>query len=173
MDRDKIILPGILIVVLVVVLVLVVAFSGNSTFDSGKISFQYPAGWSQVSSVGNFSNTSLYSEVTLSSNIADSNGNTQSAYIIIQMQQKAQGVLNLPSTESIVGNTTNSSVSSVNVNNFTATQIGSSGTNMAQKVTIIEDNNYNIVITFICPPFALNQTSNAYNTLLKSLKISS
>jgi hypothetical protein len=172
MDSDKFILPGILIVVLVVVLVLVVAFSGNNTFASGKISFQYPAGWSQVSSVGNFSNTSLYSEVTLASNIADSNGNMQTSYIIIQMQQKAQGVINLPSTESIVGNTTNSSVSSINVNNFTATQIGSSGTNMAQKVTIIEQNNYNFVITFICPPFALNQTTDAYNTLLKSLKIS-
>jgi hypothetical protein len=172
MDTDKYILPGILILVLVVVLVLIVAFSGNNTFDSGKISFQYPAGWSQVSSVGNFSNTSLYSEVTFASNIADSNGNTQTAYIIIQMQQKAQGVLNLPSTSSIVGNTTNSSVSSVNINNFTATQIGSTGTNMAQKVTIIDQNGYNIVITFICPPFALNQTSEAYNTLLKSLKIS-
>lgn len=157
--------------VLVVVLVLVVAFSGNNTFDSGKISFEYPAGWSQVSSVGNFSNTSLYSEITLSSNIADANGNIQTSYIVVQMQQRAQGVLNLPSTSSIVGNTTNSSVSSVNVNNFTATQIGSSGTNMAQKVTIIEQNDYNIVITFICPPTALNQTTEAYNMLLKSLKI--
>lgn len=172
MDRDKIILPGILILVLAVVLVLIVAFSGNNTFDSGKISFQYPAGWSQVSSVGNFSNTSLYSEVTFASNIADSSGNAQTAYIIVQMQQKAQGAINLPSTESIVGNTTNSSVSSVDVNNFTATQIGSSGTNMAQRVTIIQQNNFNIVITFICPPFALNQTSEAYNTLLKSLRIS-
>ena len=172
MDTDKFILTGILILVLIVVLALVVVFSGNNTFESGKISFQYPAGWSQVSSVGNFSNTSLYSEVTFASNIADSNGNMQTSYIIIQMQQKAQGVINLPSTESIVGNTTNSSVSSVNVNNFTATQIGNSGTNMAQKVTIIQQGNFNIVVTFICPPYALNQTSEAYNTLLMSLKIS-
>lgn len=171
MDRDNFVLFGILILVLVIIVVLVVAFSGNNTFNSGKISFQYPTGWSQVSSVGNFSNTSLYSEVTLTSNIADSNGNIQPAYMIVQMQQKVQGVINLPSTSSIIANTTNSSVSSVNINNFTATQLGASGVNVAEKVTIIEQGDYNIVITLISPLYALNQTSDAYNTLLKTLKI--
>lgn len=171
MDRDNFVLFGILILVLVIIVVLVVAFSGNNTFNSGKISFQYPAGWSQVSSVGNFSNTSLYSEVTLTSNIADSNGNIQPAYMIVQMQQKVQGVINLPSTSSIIANTTNSSVSSVNINNFTATQLGASGANVAEKVTIIGQGDYNIVITLISPPYALNQTSDAYNMLLKTLKI--
>jgi hypothetical protein len=172
MDRDSFVIPGILILVLVIIIVVVVAFSGPNTFNSGKISFQYPAGWSQASSVGNFSNESLYSEVTLTTSITNTNGSMQSAYIIIQMQQKTQGVLNLPSTTSIVTNTTNSSVSSTNVNNLTATQLGSSGANMAEKVTIIEKNNYYFVITFITPPQVLNQTTDAYNELLKTLQIS-
>ncbi len=172
MDRDSFILPGILILVLIIILVVVVAFSGNSTFNQGKVSFQIPGGWSQTASVGNFSNTSLYSEVTFSSNIADSNGNTQPAYIIVQMQQKAQGVINLPSTSSIVGNTTNSSVSSINVGNFTATQLGSAGTNMVQRVTIVEQSNNYYIITMIAPKYALNQTSDAYNMVLKTFKIS-
>lgn len=171
MDRESFVLPGILIVVLIIILVLVVAFSGNNTFNTGKVSFQYPGGWSQNAVIGNFSNTSLYSEVTFTSNIADANGNTQPAYIIVQMQQKAQGVINLPSTSTIVTNTTNSSVSTVNVSNFTATQLGGTGDKIAQKVTIIEQNNYYLVITFICPPYALNQTSDAYNMVLKTMKI--
>jgi hypothetical protein len=171
LDRDSFVLPGILILVLVIILVVVVAFSGPNTFNNGQISFQYPAGWSQASSVGNFSNESLYSEVTLTTSVTDTNGKLQTAYIIIQMQQKTQGALNLPSTTTIVANTTNSSVSSVNVNNFTATQLGSSGANMAEKTTIIEYKNYYFVITFISPPQVLNQTSDAYNTLLKTLKI--
>lgn len=171
MDRENYILPGILILVLIIVLVLVVAFSGNNTFTSDKISFQYPAGWSQSSMVGNFSNTSLYSQVTFTANIMDSNGNTQPAYILVQLQQKAQGVINLPSTSTIVTNTSNSSVSSVNVDNITATQLGSTGNGISQKVTIIEKNNYYIVITYICPPFALNQTTEAYNTILKTLSL--
>ncbi|MCE5213535.1 MAG: hypothetical protein LLF83_02305 [Methanobacterium sp.] len=172
MDRESFILPGILILVLIIVLVLVVAFSGNNTFTSDKISFQYPAGWSQSSIVGNFSNTTLYSQVTFTANIMDSNGNTQPAYIIVQVQQRAQGVINLPSTSTIVTNTSNSSVSSVNVDNITATQLGGTGGNISEKVTIIEKNNYYMVITFISPPFALNQTSEAYNMILKTLNIS-
>jgi hypothetical protein len=171
MDRESFILPGILILVLIIILLLVVAFSGNNTFNSDKVTFQYPAGWSQSSTVGNFSNTSLYSQVVFTSNVLDANGNSQPAYIIVQMQQKAQGVINLPSSSSVVANTTNSSVSSVNVDNITATQLGGTGNSIAQKVTIIEKNNYYYVITFICPPYALNQTTEAYNTILKSLKI--
>lgn len=171
MDRDNIVLPGILILVLLIILVVVIAFAGNNTFTMGKVTFQYPGGWSQSSPVGNFSNTSLYSEVTLTSNIPDANGNSQTAYIIIQVQQKPQGAINLPSTTSLVTNTTNSSVSSLTVDNFTATQLGSSGANIAEKSTIIDQNNYYMVITFICPPYALNQTSDAYNMILKSLKI--
>lgn len=172
MDRESFVLPGILIAVLIIILLLVVVFSGNNTFDLGKVSFQYPAGWSQTSTVGNFSNTSLYSEVTFTSNVLDVDGSSQPAYIIIQMQKKAQGVINLPSTSTIVTNTTNSSVSSVSINNMTATQIGAIGGKIAQKVTIIEQDDYYLVLTFICPPHAINQTSEAYNMILKSLKIS-
>lgn len=172
MDRDNFVIVGMLVLVLVVIIVVLFAFSGNSTFATGKISFEYPAGWSQNSMVGNFSNTSLYSEVTLTSNIQDTNGNFQPAYIIVQMQQKPQGVMNLPSTSSIVTNTTNSSVSSLNVANFTATQIGSVGNNMVERVTIIDVSNNYLVVTLISPQYALNQTAEAYNTILSTMKIS-
>jgi hypothetical protein len=172
LDRDNLVLVGISILVIVIILVFIFAFSGNNTFDSNKVSFQYPAGWSQNSMVGSFSNTSLYSEVTLTSSITDTNGSTQTAYIIVQMQQKPQGVINLPSTSSLVSNTTNSSVSSLSVGNFTATQLGSAGNNMVERVTIIDVNNNYLVVTLITPPYALNQTGEAYNTILKTLKIS-
>lgn len=172
MDRESFILPGILIVVVLIILVLVVAFSGNNTFQMGKVSFQYPSGWSQTSLVGNFSDTSIYSEVTFTANFADSNGTSQPSYIIIQMQQKVQGTINLPSTNSIVTNTTNSSVSSLNVDNLSATQLGNFGSNSAEKVTIIQQNNYYYVITAIGPSYAVNQTATAYNMILKSLMIS-
>ena len=172
MDRESFILPGILIVVVLIILVLVVAFSGNNTFQTGKVSFQYPSGWSQTSLVGNFSNTSLYSEVIFTANIADSNGTSQPSYIIVQMQQKVQGTINLPSTNSIVTNTTNSSVSSLNVDNLSATQLGNFGPTSAEKVTIIQQNNYYYVITAIGPTYAINQTSTAYNKILKTLMIS-
>ncbi len=172
MDRESFILPGILIVVVLIILVLVVAFSGNNTFQMGKVSYQYPGGWSQSSLVGNFSNTSLYSEVTYTANYADSNGTNQPAYIVIQMQQKVQGSINLPSTSFIVSNTTNSSVSTLNVANLTATQLANSGPTSAQKTTVIQQNNYYFVITYITPSYAVNQTSTAYNMILQTLKIS-
>lgn len=171
MDRESFILPAILIVVVVIILALIIAYSGSNTFEMGKVSFQYPGGWSQNSPVGNFSNGSLYSEVTFTANYADSNGVSQPSYIVIQMQQRVQGTLNLPSTSSIVANTTNSSVSSLTVSNFTATQLGSFGTNVVEKNTIIQQGNYYLVITSICPPYAANQTSSAYNMILQTLKI--
>lgn len=172
MDRDSYILPGIVILIVLIVVVLAIAFSGNNNFQMGQVSFQYPNGWSQNHVVGNFSNSSLYSEATFTSSIPDANGQSQTAYIVIQMQQKAQGQLNFPSNSTVM-NTTNSSINPVVVgNNTTATQLGSLGTNIAAKMTIIEVNNYYYAIEFVCPPYALNQTSTAYNTILKTLKIS-
>ena len=172
MERDQLLLPGIIILVVLIVLVIAITFSGNNTFNTGTVSFEYPNTWSQQQTIGNFSNASLYSAVTLTTNYLDPNGQNQPAYIIIQMQQKAAGSLNLPSTNNIVLNTTNSSVSSASVNNVTAAQIGSVGTNIVAKYTIIDKNNYYYLVTYICPRFALNQTENAYNSLLASLKIS-
>jgi hypothetical protein len=171
MDENRYVLPAIIILVVLVVIVIAVALTGNNTFETGKVSFEYPNSWGQNHVVGNFSNNSLYSEVTLTSDIPDANGVQHTSYIIIQMQMKAQGAINLPSTNSIVMNTTNSTVSTVPVGNFTATQIGSYGPNLAEKTTIIDLNNFYYVIEFICPPYAYNQTSEAYNTILKTLKI--
>jgi hypothetical protein len=171
MDENRYILPGIIILVVVLIVVVALAFTGNNTFETGKLSFEYPNSWGQNSMVGNFSNNSLYSAVTLTSDISDANGVQHTAYIIIQMQQKAQGAINLSSTNSIMMNTTNSSVATVPVGNFTATQIGSYGPNLAEKTTIIEIKNYDFVIKFICAPYAYNQTSEAYNMILNTMKI--
>jgi hypothetical protein len=172
MDREQYILPGIIILVVVLVLVIALSFSGNNTFNMGTVSFEYPNGWSQQQVIGNFSSSSLYSSVTLTNNFPDSSGQNQPAYIIIESQQKAVGTLNLPTTNTIPMNTTNSSTSSVTVDNITASQIGNLGTNMASKYTIIDKNNNYYVLTYICPAFAVNQTQNAYNTILTSLKLS-
>jgi len=160
------------VLVVLVVLVIALAFSGNNTFNMGTVSFQYPNSWSQENVVGNFSSSTLYSQVTLTSSFADINGQYQPAYIIIQMQQKAKGTLNLPSTDAIVTNTSNSSVASTTVNNVTATQVGSFGTNIATKYTVIDKNNFYYVVTYISPIFAVNQTEKSYNSLLSSLKLS-
>jgi hypothetical protein len=171
LDRDQYLLPGILILIVIVVLVVAFAFSGNSSFNTGTVSFEYPKAWSQSNVIGNFSNDTIYSAVTLTTNYADSNGQNLPAYIILQMQQKAKGTLNLPSTNNIIMNTTNSSVSSTSVNNISATQLGSFGTNIASKYTIIDKNNFYYVVTYICPTYAVNATETAYNNLLMSLKI--
>jgi hypothetical protein len=172
MDRNQYLLSGIIILVVLVVAVIAFAFSGNNNFNSGTVSFEYPKAWSQNTMVGNFNSSSLYSEVTLTNNYPDANGQNQPAYIIIQMQQKVKGTLNLPSTNSIVMNTSNSSVSSTSVNNVSAAQIGNFGSNLASKYTIIDKNNFYYVLTYICPIHAVNQTEQSYNNILKTLQIS-
>jgi hypothetical protein len=87
------------------------------------------------------------------------------------MQQKSKGTLNLPSTNTIVTNTSNSSVASTSVNNITAIQIGSFGTNIATKYTIIDKNNFYYMVTYIAPVSAVNQTGKTYNSILASLKL--
>ena len=138
----------------------------------GTVSFQYPNSWSQENVIGNFNSSSLYSQVTLTTNFADANGQNQPGYIIIQMQQKAKGTLNIPSTNAIVTNTSNSSVASTTVNNVTATQVGSFGTNIATKYTVVDKNNFYYVISYIVPIYAVNQTEKSYNNLLSTLKLS-
>ncbi|MFY9638601.1 MAG: hypothetical protein WAK14_07385 [Methanobacterium sp.] len=171
MDRNQYLLPGIIILVVLVVLVIAFAYSGNNTFKMGTVSFEYPNTWSQENVVGNFSTSALFSQVTLTANFADSNGVNQPAYIIIQMQQKANGTLNLPSSTSIVTNTSNSSVATTQVNNLTASQVGSFGTNIATKYTVIDKNNFYYVVTYISPVYAINQTQTAYTNLLSTLKL--
>jgi hypothetical protein len=171
MDRDQYLLPGIIILVVIVVLVIALSFSGNNSFNMGTVSFEYPNTWSQENVVGNFTNDTIYSQVTLTTNYAGSNGTNQPAYILIQMQPKSKGTLNLPSTNTIITNTSNSSVASTSVNNITATQIGSFGTNIATKYTVIDKNNFYYIVTYIAPVSTFNQTEKSYNSILTSLKL--
>jgi len=170
MERNNLILPVILI--LVIVVVLLIAFTGSNTFQMGQISFDYPDGWSQESIIGDFSSGTLYSEVIFTSTFTNTDDSSGEAYIIIQMQQKTQNSLNLPSTNVLLSNTTNSTSESINIANLTATQLGNFGPEMAEKITIIEQGNYYLVITYITPLYAVNQTSEAYNQILQTLSIS-
>lgn len=169
MDQDRLILPAIIIIVILIVAIIIAALAGNNTFNSGGLSFEYPKLWSQDHVVGDFSNNSLYSEVTLTANIPDRTSPT--SYIVIQMQKRSQGTLKLPGTNEIVMNTTNSTIGTTNVGNIKATQLGTYGPNVAEKVTIIETSSYYLVLEYICPPSALNQTETDYNTILQTLKL--
>lgn len=170
MNRDNLIIAGIIIAVVLIVAIVLAVSIGNNTFTSGSVSFQYPKSWSQNHVVGDFTNNSLYSEVTLTANIPDRQSPT--SYIVIQMQKKSQGTLQLPGTNEIVMNTTNSTVGTTNIGNIKATQLGTYGPNVAQKVTIVDTGNNYLVLEYICPPNALNQTEEAYNLILQTLKIS-
>ena len=162
---------AIVILVILVILIFASTFSGNNTFQNGQISFEYPNGWSQDHIVGNFTNESIYSEVTFKKNFQSSNGTDEIAYIILQMQQKANGSFSLPNTSTIIMNTSSPSTVSIGVANLTAIQLASFGTNLSHKTTIIEKNNFYLNLEYICPPSAVNGTEEAYNTILKTLKI--
>lgn len=160
-----------MILVFLILIVAIFSFSGNNTFQTGKVYFEYPNNWAQEHVVGNFSNSSIYSQVTLTANFNDDAGQTQTAYILFIMQKRTEGVLNLPSSSSVLMNTTNSTVASVDIGNFQASQIGNYGNDVAQKITIIETSDYYYVVQYVCPSFALNQTEDAYNMLLKSFRV--
>lgn len=170
MNRDNLIIAGIIVAVVVIIAIVLAVSIGNNTFTSGSVSFQYPKSFNQNHVVGDFTNNSLYSEVTLTANIPDRQSPT--SYIVIQMQKKSQGTLQLPGTNTLVMNTTNSTVGTTNIGNIKATQLGSYGPNVAQKVTIIDTGNNYLVLEYICPPNALNQTEEAYNTILQTLRLS-
>jgi hypothetical protein len=171
MDKERFLLPAIIIVVLLVIVVVAVSLTGNSTFQTGNVAFEYPNAWNQEQSIGSFNDQSLYSSVTLTRDF-QSNNQTVTAFIVFQMQITTQGVLQLPSTGSIVTNSTNSTVATTNIGNFKATQLGNIGSEVAQKVTIIQKDNYYYTIQYLCPTSALNETTDAYNMILSSLQLS-
>jgi len=171
MDKERFLLPAIIILVLLVIVVVAVSVTGNSTFQTGNVTFEYPNSWNQEQSIGSFNDQSLYSSVTLTRDF-QSNNQTITAFIVFQMQITTQGVLQLPSTGSIVTNSTNSTVATSNIGEFKATQLGNIGPETAQKVTIIQKDNFYYTIQYICPTSALNETTDAYNMILNSLKLS-
>ncbi|MDI9437044.1 MAG: hypothetical protein QM405_03090 [Euryarchaeota archaeon] len=171
MDKERFLLPAIIIVVLLVIVAVATSLIGNTTFKTGNVAFQYPNSWYQEQSIGNFDDQSLYSAVTLNRDF-QSNNQTVTAYIIFQMQITTQGVLQLPSTGSITTNSTNSTVGTINIGDFKATQLGNLGPEVAQKVTIIQKDNFYYTIQYICPSSALNETTEAYNMILSTLQLS-
>ncbi len=171
MDKERFLLPAIIIVVVLVIVVVALSLTGNSTFQTGNVAFEYPNSWYQEQSIGSFNDQSLYSSVTLTRDF-QSNNQTITAFIVFQMQITTQGVLQLPSTGSIVTNSTNSTVSTSNIGELKATQLGNIGPETAQKVTIIQKDNFYYTIQYICPTSALNETTDAYNMILNSLQLS-
>ncbi|KAF5079788.1 hypothetical protein [Methanobacterium aggregans] len=169
MEKERLLVP-ILIVLILLGIVLVFVFSGDNTFKTGNVSFQYPSSWSQDHTVGNFNNTEIYSEVTLTKEVAADN-TTQTAYIVLQMQKRTEGVLQLPSASALTGNTTNSSISTVDVAGFKASQLANFGPQVSKKITIIKTSDFYYTIEYVTPTAALNDTAAAYNTILQSLTI--
>lgn len=169
MEKEGLLVP-ILIVLVILGIVLVFVFSGDNTFKTGNVSFQYPGSWSQDHTVGDFSSTALYSEVTLTKDVTAGNA-TQTAYIVLQMQKRTEGVLQLPSASALTGNTTNSSVSTVDVAGFKASQLANFGPQLSQKITIIKTQDFYYTIEYVTPTGALNETEDAYSTILQSLTI--
>lgn len=171
MDKERFLLPAIIIVVLLVIVVVAVSLTGNSTFQTGNVAFEYPNSWNQEQSIGSFNDQSLYSSVTFTRDF-QSNNQTITAFIVFQMQITTQGVIQLPSTGSIVTNSTNSTVATTNIGELRATQLGNIGPQTAQKVTIIQKDNFYYTVQYICPTSALNETTDAYNMILNSLQLS-
>lgn len=171
-DTDNLILPVLVILlVLLAVVVIFAYFSGDTTFEMGNVYFEYPRSWAQDHTVGSFNNQTLYSEVTFKEDFQGPDGQSQTAFIVLQMLKKTEGVLNLPSTSSVM-NTTNSTVGSINIGNIKATQLGNFGPDVSQKVTIFSVNDYNYVLLYITPGYALNQTEEAYNQILETFRLS-
>ena len=98
-------------------------------------------------------------------------GQDSSAFIIVSMQPKPQGLVSAPNATSLITNTNNSSAVNVGVSNLAAIQMGSYSQNTAQKTTMIEKNNYYYTLEYICSPLTLNQTEEAYKQILQTLKI--
>ncbi len=172
-------MPGIIILAIILAVVLIYSFYSNKTFEKGEIYFEYPSEWSEDQQIGNFNsgsdNTTVYSQVILTANFRDNSIQDQRiyklAYIIIEQQEMSQGTINLPSIDSIIMNSTNSSIGSVNVINTNATQLENYGPTVTKKMTIIEKNNCYYAVEYICPSFAVNETNEAYNMVLETLKI--
>lgn len=171
MERQKFILAGVVILVILLAFIVAMGLSGNNSFQNGQLYFEYPRDWSQDHVIGNFSQDTLYSEITLKSSFPSANGQEQPAFIILSMQPKPQGLINTPNATSLVTNTSNSSQVNIGVANLTAIQLGSYSQNIAQKTTVIEKNNYYYSLEYICLPSSLNQTEEAYNQILKTFKI--
>jgi hypothetical protein len=171
MERQNLVLTVAVILVILLAFIVAMALSGNNSFQNGQLYFEYPHAWSQDHVIGNFSQGTIYSEVTLKSSFPSANGPDQPAFIILNMQPKPQGLINTPNATSLTTNTSNSSTVRVGVSNFTAFQVGSYSQNIAQKTTVIEKNNYYYTIEYICYPSALNQTEEAYKQILQTFKI--
>jgi hypothetical protein len=170
MDKERFLLPAIIIVVVLVIVVVAVSLTGNNSFQTGNVAFEYPNSWYQEQSIGSFNDQSLYSSVTFTRDF-QANNQTITAFIVFQMQITTQGVLQLPSTGSIVSNSTNSTVATSNIGELKATQLGNIGPETAQKVTIIQKDNFYYTLQYICPTSAINETSEAYNMILNSLQL--
>jgi uncharacterized protein (UPF0333 family) len=90
MERQNLILAAVVILVVVLAFVIAMSLYGNNSFQKGQMSFQYPNAWAQDHVIGNFSQNTIYSEVTLKYTTGVT-GQDASAFIIVSMQPKPQG----------------------------------------------------------------------------------
>ncbi|MBI4813297.1 MAG: hypothetical protein HY802_02885 [Methanobacterium sp.] len=72
MESRNLILTVAVILVILLAFIVAMALSGNNSFQNGQLYFEYPNAWSQDYITGNFSQGTIYSEVTLKSNFPGS-----------------------------------------------------------------------------------------------------
>jgi hypothetical protein len=142
----------------------------TSTVQQGKISFKVPTGWTQEQTVGDFS-TTVFSSMVFTSEIKDQSGNPQKSFITIQMR-KTQDAVNIDNIQVTIRNMTNTTVQAIQMGNATnAKQFTVSSSTLVNKFTVFESGGYEFIIELICPPSVLNQSEEAYNTILTSFKV--
>lgn len=163
-------------VILLIVFILAVAggliyylATATTTFEEGKIFFELTGGWTQSQVIGDFNQT-VFSQVTFSKEMLDESGKSQQAFINVQLF-KDPGKVNTTSLREVLIQGSGSSVSNVTINALTFTQYRLMGSQVAHEVSILEKNNYLMIIEYISPVSVMNQTEEAYNSILKTLKV--
>jgi hypothetical protein len=165
-------------IVLIIIILAIVGggifyfYSWTSDFNQGDVFFQIPGGWSQNQAVGDFNNT-VFSQVVYTQQIQNESGTAQEAFIIVQMQKISGTGFNATSLQVSILNSSNSSVSNLKVNNYNVMQYTRNSPAVANKIATIDNGNFMYIVEYVCPPSVANQTEEAYNQVLKTLKINS
>jgi hypothetical protein len=164
-------LPIILIVIIVAIVGVSIFYvsTWSSTFDQGNLSFEIAGGWSQSQVIGDFNNT-VYSQVVFTKDIQNESGDSQTAFIIVEMRKVNSGA-NVSSLQQSVLNVSNSTVTNLKINGYNIQQYIRNGPNVSNGISTIYKGDILVTIEYICPVSILNQTQEDYTGILKTINI--
>ncbi|MCK9150459.1 hypothetical protein [Methanobacterium alcaliphilum] len=165
-------LPIILIIIVVALVGGIIYYYAtmNTEFNEGEVYFQIPGTWSQSQIVGNFNNTA-YSAVTFTKEITDANGNKYPAYINVQSRLVNGTSFNITSLQLNVLSASNSTVSNLKINSYNILILSRNSPQVSNKIAVIDQGDYELLVEYICPPAAKAETEEAYNKVLSTLNI--